>query len=212
MTLLRTGAIFAILVSGGISTASGDASDFFPTNLGAHWEFKGAAGATQLNMTATITSSKKQDGKTVVNVRWTQNGQITQDEVYSVSPTEVARSSAGAKGAIVSTPPVPVIKFPLTIGKTWKWKGNVSSAGSKYEAQADLKVAALETLKTAAGTLKAFRVDMSLSTVVEGKPVNAVNSYWFAGGVGLVKQQATINVPGGQKIVIGATVTKYKIK
>src|SRR5205823_664444 len=142
--------------------------DLFPVTQGATWTYSGTAVSgtnnQKLNMIASITSSTSSGGKTTVLVHWTQNGQPIQDETYLVSAQEVVRLKAGANGAIASDPPVPVIKYPMTVGKTWAWAGNQVIGTAKIPGKATLKVAARETIKTQAGTFSAYRVDMNLSS------------------------------------------------
>ena len=145
-------------------------------------------------------------------LRYTINGRPTQDEIYSVTRTEVARMRSGAGGRSVIEPPIPVIKYPMTVGKSWKWAGTISMTSetgktSVFNGVSDLTVAALESVKTNAGTLKTYRVDMNLTISSGTNSTSLSNSYWFAPGVGMVKQVAVI---GGQ--TTEGIVTKYSIK
>ncbi len=186
--------------------------NLFPTKKGSSWTFSGTAGSQKLKMTAEITSSTTSGGSSTVIMLWTQNGRSVQEETYTVSQGQVVRVKAGAGGAMQSSPPVPVIKYPMAVGKSWSWKGAELVGSMRIPASAQLKVAAKEAVKTAAGTFNAYRVDMKVTTSVQGQNVTATNSYWFAAGVGMVKQSAIVNIPGGKPLVVTAALEKYEIK
>lgn len=185
--------------------------DLFPAKLGNTWTLKGTAGTVPLNMDATITSSKTVGNKTTVVVHWTQNGS-SQEESYSITPTEVARETTGLAGSSVITPPLPIIKYPMTPGKTWNWKGSLKSPTQTVNATALLKTGPRETVKTPAGEFKACKVDLYLTITQGSKSTQVKNSYWFAPRVGMVKQEITIPLPQNKTLVVQASATKYKVK
>jgi hypothetical protein len=206
-----TACVMVLFLFARVSASSADA-DLFPVPKGALWEFKGMANNVPLNMTATITTSKTENGKTTVEMRWTQNGQVVQDETYIVSSTEVTRTKAGPYGGITSNPPVPIIKYPMTVGKTWTYTGVAAYAGHKSNVTGKMKVAAIETIKTPAGEFKAYRLSQEVTDDSSAGATTATNSFWFAPGVGIVQQKATVNLPSGQSITVSASLTKYKLK
>src|SRR2546423_6000084 len=164
-------------------------------------------------MTATITSSKSTAGKPAIVSRWSVNGQPMQEESYIVSASRVSRARSGVSGAIVLGPPLPVIKYPMSVGKTWSWSGTISAPNQQgVTANATLKVAGKETVKTSQGTVTAYRVDMDLTVTAQGQTAKIPATYWFAAGAGMVKQSAAIPTPNGQNVTIEATATTYKIK
>jgi hypothetical protein len=185
--------------------------DLFPAKLGNTWTFKGTAGTVPLNMTATVTSSTTAKGKTTAVFKWTQNGQVNQTETYSISSTGVVREASGVGGGSVISPPLPVIKYPMKVGNSWKWKGTLKSATQTFDGVADLKVAAKETVKTEAGTFSAYKVDLDLTVTSNGKSLTIKNSYWYAAGAGMVKQAIDIPTPDGKTLTIQAATTSYKV-
>ena len=158
-------------------------------------------------MEAVVTSSKTAGGKTTVLMKWTLNGNPVQDETYIITASGVSRAKSGAKGSVTVSPPVPVIKNPMAVGKSWTWKGTISPGAQKIAGTATLKVGARETVKSAAGSFSAFRVDMVLNFTAQGRAFKIPNSYWFAPGAGLVRQRASVG-----PTTIEATVTKFQIK
>jgi hypothetical protein len=179
------------------------ADNVFPIKNGATWQFTGKAGPSEFSPTCKVVSVKKAGAKTVVMMKWTASGTAIQDETYHVTANSVERVSSGAGGSNKISPPIPVIRYPLTVGKSWTWKGTVTTQGRPIPGNATIKVAALEKLSTKAGTFNAYRIDMNLVMSAGGQTVRLPNSYWFAPGKGLVKQSA--NVMG---TVVEATVSK----
>jgi hypothetical protein len=204
----------AALASAPVSAQS--IAQMFPTRAGSTWEFDGAVRAgnqTQpLKLGAKIASVNSAGGKTTVVVEWTANGNIAQSETYIVSGNEVLRSRSGQGGSGVINPPVPVLRMPIRAGNSWNWKGTITTGGQTLNGSANLRIAARERLKTPAGNLDSFRVDMTLTISLQGQNQKTVNSYWFAPGVGLVKQSTSLTGPGGQKLTVEASVSKYKTK
>jgi hypothetical protein len=168
----------------------------------------GEASGQVLNLDAVITSSKTAAGKSTVVFRWTMNGKPVQDEVYHVTPSSVSRAKSGPNASNVISPPLPVIQNPMKVGKAWKWRGTIKLPnGMTMPAQANLTVAKRETVKSAAGTFSAFRVDMGLLITVQNQSAQIPNSYWFAPGAGLVRQRVTLG-----QMVVDAAVTKLTVK
>ena len=213
VTCTAVSAIAAVLTLQGAAVALGGSEDLFPTGLGSAWTYNATVGTKSLSMTATITSSKSTGGKTTIVTRWSLNGQPMQDETYIVSASEVSRARSGAYGANVLNPPLPVIKYPMSVGKTWSWSGTISAPNQQgVSANATLKVAGKETVKSSQGTVTAYRVDMDLTVTAQGQTAKIPATYWFAPGAGMVKQSAAIPGPNGQNVTIEATATTYKIK
>ena len=203
-----------VLTSAPVSAQS--IAQMFPTKSGSTWEFTGSIRAgdqTQpLNLGAKIASVNSTGGTTTAVIEWTANGSLAQSETYIVTGSEVRRSRSGQGGAGVINPPVPVLRTPIQIGNAWNWKGTITTGGQTLNGTANIRIAAREQLKTPAGTLNAFRVDMTLTISLQGQNQKTTNSYWFAPGVGLVKQRTGLTGPGGQKITVEASVSKYKTK
>lgn len=185
------------------------AENLFPTGVGSTWSYithiSGQPGP--VNQSASVVSAKKNGSTTSVVMSYSQNGTPVQQETYLVTPTSVSRSRSGANGANVITPPLPVIKYPMTVGKSWTWKGNIAMPTGKFDGSATLKVVSKSKVKTAAKTFDAYEVRLDLKVMAGGSSADFVNTYWFAPGVGLVKQSMTVN---GQ--TIEGSVSKYTIK
>jgi hypothetical protein len=189
--------------------------DLFPTKPGATWTYTGSAGTQPLQMDAVIVSSKSAGGTTTVVERWSIGGNPVQDETYLVTAAGVSRARSGKGGASVLEPPLPIIKYPMKAGKSWKWEGTIATqAGGRsinMKADCSLSVSPKEKVKCGAGDIEAFRVDVKMNIYSEGKSMQVPNSYWFAPGIGLIKQSTQLQA-NGKSLLIEAAVSKYKIK
>ncbi len=196
-----------------ISAQTGKQS-LFPVGEGSSWEFAGTAGGQAITMSAAITASKAGKDGRLVTVHWLTGGNPVQDEVYLVTAASVSRTKSGKDASNSIAPPIPVIQYPMQVGRSWKWNGKISIAAPSVtlDANSTLKVAKKEQVKTGAGTFDAYRVDMVLNIVQGTQTMTVPNSYWFAPGIGLVRQLSEITAPGGKKIVVDASISKYSIK
>jgi hypothetical protein len=186
---------------------------FFPLTLGSSWTYQGKAGTQPLTMVATVSSVKQEGDISTAVLLWSQDGQTFKEETYLVSPTGITRSKSGAYGSSVLKPPIVVLPYPLTVGKKWTWKGDISTVNvPSVSATSEGWVAEREQIKTPAGSFNTFRIDVSFTMDIAGKKIMSPSTYWFAPGVGLVKQMATSPQPGGTEIPIEASLIKYTIK
>jgi hypothetical protein len=186
---------------------------FFPLTLGSSWTYQGKAGTQPLTMTATVSSVKQDGDNSTAVLLWSQDGQTFKEETYLAGPTGITRSKSGVYGSSVLNPPIVVIPYPLTVGKKWAWKGDISTVNvPSVPATSEGWVAEREQVKTSAGSFNAFRVDVSFTMTIAGNKITSPSTYWFAPGVGLVKQMATSPQPGGSQIPIEASLIKYTIK
>src|SRR5207247_11442310 len=121
-----------------------------------------------------------------VRIAWMVGTKKVRQETYEIESVGVRRSRGGAEGDIAIEPGIPVIKNPMQVGKSWDWSGTVEPAsGPSRKATAKIKVTSKETIATQAGRFEAFRIDLKL--LVAGEDVTPA-IYWFAPGVGLVKE------------------------
>ena len=81
----------------------------------------------------------------------------------------------------VLTPPRPQLKLPPRAGQTWSW----SPSESMFELKIVEKWIGEETVKTAAGTYKAWK----MQTVTTGEGFSLTSLTWYAPGVGVVRSE-----------------------
>lgn len=189
--------------------------NLFPTSLGSNWVIRTKVPGQDAPIDAniTVTSEKKAGDTTTAIFQYKANGAVVQEETYIVTPDQVSRKRSGQGGSSVLEPPMPIIKYPMALGKSWKYTGTITiqAATGEMELQstADLKVAAFEEVKTGAGTFKAYRVDMRATISSGATNQEVTNSYWFAAGIGMIKQSAVLPGVGGE---ISGSLVSYTIK
>jgi hypothetical protein len=186
--------------------------DLFPVKPGSSWTYRGSAGTQTANITAEVTSSQSRGGKTTAVLRWSRDGQTIQEETYSVSSQSVDRLKSGAYGAFSNNPPIPIITYPATIGKTWSWKGTQAAGDRKATRSVLFKMAASESVKTPAGTFSAYRIDMSVVPPQPNIKPRVAESRWYAPGVGMVQYHSSMLAGSGKTVEMTSVLTKYKIK
>jgi hypothetical protein len=182
------------------------AADYWPFREGSTWTFVATVGEKNLTQVITVTKVTKAEGKTRAELEYKTDGRTAQREIYEVDASSIQRVAAGPDGSNKLTPPLPVVQLPMTAGKKWDWKGDVSFGGSTFKGTAQLTVSGPETVKTDAGSFPAMRVHVDLDVVSGEQTIKVLNDYWFAPKVGLVRQKATI---GSQ--VIEGVLTSHKL-
>lgn len=192
------------------------AEDLFPVAKGSSWEYNGAitgnVNGQKLNqtmsITGTVTSVKKAGSTTVAVVRMAANGRTTGEDTYRITPEAVLRVSTGAYGYERMTPPLPLLRFPVAVGKNWSWKGKKRNPDANEVAgSAVMKIASREQVNTPAGVFDAYRLDMTITLNDKSQKIVLPAHIWFSPGKGMVKMSTTIAGPGGQSLTItGALV------
>jgi hypothetical protein len=182
------------------------AAEYWPFHEGNTWTIAATLGEKKMTQVITVTKVVTKDGKTRAELEYKTDGRSTQIETYEADANSIARVSSGPNGGNKLTPPLPVVQFPLTAGKTWNWKGEIALNGSTIKGSAVLTVSGPETVKTDTASFRAMRVHMDLEVRSGEQTLKVPNDYWFAPNVGLVKQKATL---GSQ--TIEGTITSYKL-
>jgi hypothetical protein len=189
--------------------------NYWPMTLGSTWSLKTMVKDSKkpneqpLTMTQEIevVTVKKDGDATIATLDYKSEGRVINREVYRVTEGAIERTSSGVGEPSTMTPPFPMVKYPLTPGKTWKWQGTILARGQTIKAESTLTVTGPVDVKTAAGSFKTMKVHSALVVDPEKTKYELPNDYWFADGVGLVKQGAKL----GDKDVLGE-LTKYKVK
>ncbi len=162
---------------------AGPAPSLFPLVTGAVWTRKTDEG--------TESATKVVGPKTVGTVRCivterkaVERGRERIDRTcYQVTAAEVLviEWTSPRGGLQVSTPPRPVMKLPPRAGQAWSW----SPADSAFELKITSKWIGEETIKVAARTYKAWK----LQTVTTGEDSEITAYTWYAPGVGAVRTE-----------------------
>lgn len=212
MTLVRYGRRIAAAIGAFCLCSTGHAApqataDYFPAKVGDTWTMTTDADGKKITQTVTVTAVKKVKGATEATFDYKADGKGLNTEVYRITPNAVNRLSGGLNGSTKMKPPITIIKYPLKAGDTWKWEGDILTNGQTIKATSELMVFGPETVKTPAGTFQAMRVHSALVVEGGGQKVEMPNDYWFAKGVGMVKQHASFG-----KVEIDGMLTKYNVK
>ncbi len=146
-------------------------------------------------------------GVSDVDVAYTLNGNQVQKEVYEVTANAIARVRGGANAGSDFNPPMPVLEVPMKNGATWSWKGTVGAGLLQQQASAQFTVSGPVEVTTPAGKFSAMRVHSALVVGSGKSAISVPNDSWYASGVGIVEQRATLN-----GIVHTYYLSKYTVK
>jgi hypothetical protein len=181
--------------------------NLFPFSQGSTWTYDSSVGLQNLTLVATVTGANVSGDQTIVTLRWTTNGNPSQEEMLYVTKDQVSRERSGPQGQLMLTPPLPMIKYPLEVGKSWTWSGTSAVSGRLIPQEPMIvRVVSIDKVHTAIGTFDAYRVEVA-SERVGGSTLPTITN-WYAEGVGLVKQRAKIPNLG----LITATLSKYVVR
>jgi len=87
-------------------------------------------------------------------------------------------------------PAMPILRFPLTIGDSWKWEGEIVSSGISYKAGATITTGS-EDLYFSGMKHHTVRVLVRISLEANpGKsPLERELTFWFEPGKGIIKRE-----------------------
>ncbi len=114
------------------------------------------------------------------------NGALIEDEVYEFDETGF-RFLAGP--GVAFSPAIPLIRYPVKSGETWKWAGTMNQSDSSYKATADI-TAKNETLNIPAGKFETLYVEVNMRLEV-GTPEPAIRllKFWFVPNQGVLRRE-----------------------
>ena len=166
--------------SGGLLSA---ANDYFPLRVGDNWKYKSTtADGKQSEFNIKVLNEEKENGDTLFLVETVSTFQPIHDWYSKPSGWVLMHRQeyvkAGSKAEY--QPTKQFLKNPLTSGDSWHWKGKGMMG---MEIDESNEVSGPETVTVPAGKFEAMKV--TTKVVQGGAPVT--KTYWYAGGVGLVK-------------------------
>jgi hypothetical protein len=149
------------------------AQTYFPTKVGAKWEYE----YDGKKETEEVTAVKKENDSFIVTVHRV-------DGFGSKSKTELKVAKDGlfrlTGGPAVEHPPMWLLKLPHKAGARWEtW------TGAQGHGDSEVKAFGPEKVKVPAGTFEAIRTE---TIYPQTAPEDIVGKFWYAPGVGLVKQ------------------------
>lgn len=155
---------------------------YYPLKVGTTWEYKlTTKGKTQ---TATVKVAKHEKvGNTMCALLETSvDGNVSATEHVSASKDGVFRNTFGGQEI---TPPVCFLKLPVKKGESWKVDSKIGAQSGKATF-----VSGEDEVTVPAGKYKAVTAK---AEDFEAAGVKVPITYWFAPGVGIVKQVVKIN-------------------
>jgi hypothetical protein len=96
------------------------------------------------------------------------------------------------EGTFTYSEALPIIKFPIEIGKSWKWEGKEYDDENINTLNVTATVEKSETLKVPAGTFESLKL---VTTITSSPDTKNTVTEWFAKNIGLIKMSA--NIVGG---------------
>jgi len=84
-------------------------------------------------------------------------------------------------------PPIRLITYPLEVGSTWEWNGNIITGQIKSPAKATITTSA-DTANWASGKVNTLLVKVNLEFVARTSPTSRELKFWFKPGEGLIKR------------------------
>ena len=128
------------------------------------------------------------DGEFTVTVE--QHGEVYDEEAYKEAPSHFSLFEAAGERY---SHPIPLLKFPLTVGESWTWEGSAEAAGEALDAKATIATSE-EQLYVCGVALQAVKSNVKLQIGGDHSTVREMNFY-FSPKRGLFKREyGTISI------------------
>lgn len=138
----------------------------------------------EVNMPVEIRQKNELD---TVRLEIDAHGQTFETEVYRA--TEKSFDLVDAAGEIYDKP-LPLLKFPMNVGDTWKWVGTMRSGDEPHKASATVTSASESIMVPSSGSTESVLVVVDLNIESGGPtPANRKLRFWFVKDRGLLKRQ-----------------------
>jgi hypothetical protein len=163
-----------------------DSKSYYPLKAGNKWTYQiesdsvAKGSAKLINQIAKI---EKIDGVSLARLETIAKGKVAATEHLNVTEKGIFRNRYN--GTEVS-PPICILKFPIKKGSTWKTESKVGDEKLSVSCKSDE-----DEIEVPAGKFKTVKVVMDAE--VAGAGILVSTTYWFAQGVGIVKQHVNIN-------------------
>jgi len=112
--------------------------------------------------------------------------EVLESEVYQSTTGEFALVSIDEK----FEPPLPLLKFPMTVGESWNWSGELVAGGLRHRATAKITPSTEQLFLTKTGGVDTVKISVALQ--IDSKTPNPAKrplTFWFARGKGIVKRE-----------------------
>jgi hypothetical protein len=191
----------------GTSAPGVDWKTYFPLKEGNKWTYDAHISAQgqekDVTMIFSVTGKEKVDNVDCYALQGEVDGNKSSVEYYELSDKGlIAHKRTMGTQTFQLAPPEPMLDFPLTAGKNWKWSGKVGGADTEM----NFTVAAEEDLKVPAGDFKAYKIEMN-GNVKQGN-LTVKSTRWFAKDVGMLKEISEI----GTQLKVTAELKSKELK
>ncbi len=138
-------------------------------------------------------------GGTVVNVKLERQAEndLVKFVLWSYGQaleTETYRSTPDAFSLVAIDeqfdPPLDLLRFPMHLGDSWEWQGNLTTGAVVHHATATVKTAADQLFLQKSAGIETVKSEVTLQ-IDSGSPNPAVRvlKFWFTRGRGIVKRE-----------------------
>ena len=198
-----------LLLRIGIQNAAADPPvNYWPFQNGNQWKMSLVLSSGQkIDLTITAGDVHREHGYLLATLSYLVNGKVSEVEVYKSDSSGIRRIQGGPGGNSKFNPPMLLIKYPLKNGSSWNWDGkaNIGTLIATYHAH--FQVTGPFVMKTPAGAFHVMRIHSDLNCSIGKTNQTIPNDYWFANGIGLIKQSI---LSSGLSLV--GKLTEYKLK
>ena len=184
------------------------AADYWPMKAGSVWNLVLVGNGTKSRGTTTVTDVSKDGRNYIATLTQKIDGQPATIEKYRITPQGLFRLVSGADENARIEPPLPVMKSPVKIGDSWTWSGKVNAAGQSLPATGRMTVSGPVTTVTPAGTYKTIKVHFQMTLFANGEKLELPTDYYFASGVGMVRQTVRVGKTGFDAKLVSVKLKK----
>jgi hypothetical protein len=136
--------------------------------------------------TPVLVEMKREAAGQEVRFLLSAHGEVLETEVYRSSTSEFSLISIDER----FEPPLPLLMFPMTLGKPWEWAGELVAGGVRHGAKATISPSTEQLFLTKTGGVDTVKIDVDLK--IDSKtstPAKRHLTFWFARGKGIVKRE-----------------------
>jgi hypothetical protein len=154
--------------------------EFFPDK----WQDKQVTlrlASLEVDAEATLTKSGTRRKLTIV-----RDGTVLEEEVYDVTTEGIGVVALGSGEQF--SPPIPLLAFPMQVGQSFEWKGDLLLATREIRSNADVATER-SVIDIASGTTETVLSTVTLRMQDDsGRPAIRKLRFWFAKGRGIIKR------------------------
>jgi hypothetical protein len=159
--------------------------EYLPLKEGLKWHYQVEANGQKLQLVTQVAKIEAINGQSLARLETVSGGTVAASEHLSVTAKGIFRHRYNG---VEISPPVCLLKFPVKNGASWESENKVGEQSAKMVCRVSS-----EEVEVPAGKFKT----VSVQVVADAAGMKITTTYWFAAGVGIVKQTAEI---AGQQI------------